>query len=53
MSLFAKSKTVKSTPFADFIRNASSAEKKRVYSDVLRKATDRQLSIIREAHSVK
>jgi len=53
MSLFAKSKTVKSTPFSDFIRNASSGEKKRVYSDVLKKATERQLSIIREAHSVK
>ena len=53
MSLFSKSKTVKSTPFSDFIRNASSGEKKRVYSDVLKKATDRQLSIIHRAHSVK
>ncbi|GMR16742.1 MAG: hypothetical protein BMS9Abin31_1115 [Gammaproteobacteria bacterium] len=42
MSLFSKSKTVKSTSFSDFIRNASSGEKKRVYSDVLKKATDRQ-----------
>ncbi len=53
MSLFPKLKTVKSTPFSDFIRDASSREKKRVYSDVLKKATERQLSIIRQAHSTK
>ena len=28
-----------STPFSDFIRNASSAEKKRVYTAVMKKAT--------------
>jgi len=53
MNMFSKSKTVKSTPFSDFIRNASSAKKKRVYSDVMKKATDRQLGIIKRAKSDK
>lgn len=36
---------VESTAFSRFIRNASSAERKRVYGDVLRKATDRQNAV--------
>ena len=32
----------KSTSFSDFIRNASAGEKKRVYTEVLKKATERQ-----------
>ena len=47
--MFSKLKTVKSTTFSDFIRNASSREKKRVYTDVLKKATDRQTEVIRRA----
>jgi len=35
----AKLKIVAATPFSDFIRNASSAEKKRVYAKVMKKAT--------------
>ena len=46
-----KKKTVKSTIFSDFIRNAPSREKKRVYTDVLKRATERQQSIIRRAQS--
>jgi hypothetical protein len=49
----SKPKTVKSTPFSDFIRNASSSKKKRVYSDVMKKATERQLNVIRRARSAK
>ncbi|MDH5190049.1 MAG: hypothetical protein OEW89_02240 [Gammaproteobacteria bacterium] len=48
MPLFSKSKTVESTAFSEFIRNASSREKKRVYSAVLKKATERQFSVIRK-----
>lgn len=48
--MFFKSKDKKSTPFSEFIRNASAGEKKRVYSDVLKKATDRQLEVVRKAH---
>jgi len=44
-----KAKTVPSTPFADFIRNASSDEKKRVYERVLKKATERQNRVLVEA----
>jgi hypothetical protein len=41
MSLFEKKKfTPESTVFSDFIRNAPSSEKKRVYTEVLKKATD-------------
>jgi len=51
--MFSKLKTVKSTPFSDFIRNASSGKKKRVYSEVMKKATDRQLRVIKKASSYK
>lgn len=37
-----KRNKVESTAFSRFIRNASSAERKRVYGEVLRRATDRQ-----------
>jgi len=36
--------------FSDFIRNASSAEKKKVYTEVLKKATERQNETARKAH---
>ncbi len=45
MGLFSKRKTVASTPFSDFIRNASAEVKKRVYTEVLKKATDRQNAV--------
>lgn len=51
--MFLKKKTVKTTAFADFIRNASSSEKKRVYTDVLKKATERQLCILDKAGASK
>lgn len=51
MPLFSKLKTVETTAFAEFIRNASSRDKKRVYSAVLKKATERQISVIRRAQS--
>jgi hypothetical protein len=37
---------VSSTPFSEFIRTASSAEKKRVYSKVLKRASERQNEIL-------
>lgn len=49
MAIFKKLKIVKTTAFADFIRNASAREKKRVYSAVMKKATERQLEMIRLA----
>lgn len=45
----SKSKKVASTPFSDFIRNASSAEKKKVYKVVLQRATERQQHILARA----
>ncbi len=44
-----KSKVVGSTPFSEFIRNASSAEKKRIYKLVLIRATERQNRILSQA----
>lgn len=40
-------KPVQSTPFSEFIRNASSAEKKQVYKQVLERATERQNRVLR------
>ena len=42
LTLLKKRKPADSSSFSEFIRSASSAEKKRVYSDVLKKATERQ-----------
>ncbi len=41
MGIFSKPKAA-STPFSEFIRNASSREKKQVYERVLKRATERQ-----------
>jgi hypothetical protein len=51
--IFRKSavKPVESTPFSDFIRNASSEDKKRVYRQVLERASERQNRLL--AQSVK
>lgn len=45
----SKPKTVASTPMSDFVRTASSRDKKRVYKVVLKKATERQQRVMREA----
>ena len=48
-----KTKVVASTPFSEFIRNASSAEKKRVYKRVLEKASERQNRILARVATTK
>ena len=53
LSLKRKSKTVASTPFSDFIRNASSAEKKRVYKRVLEKASESQNQVLTKITSAR
>lgn len=52
-SLRPKPKKVASTPFSDFIRNASSAEKKKVYKVVLERATERQQRVLFQAAAAK
>lgn len=37
-----------SSKFSDFIRNASSAEKKKVYTEVMKRATTRQNELVRK-----
>jgi hypothetical protein len=44
--MFLKSKPVLSTPFSDFIRNASSEEKKKVYTTVLKRASESQNEVV-------
>jgi len=54
MSLFQrKPKPASSTPFSEFIRNASSREKKRVYKQVLEKATESQNRLLSRIASVR
>lgn len=51
MALFFKSKPKGSSAFSEFIRNASSRDRKRLYSKVLDKATERQQAILACASS--
>jgi hypothetical protein len=44
-SRLLRPKLAKSSPFSEFIRTASAAEKKRVYTVVLKKATERQKQV--------
>lgn len=44
-------KPVRSTAFSEFIRNASSAEKKQVYKKVLERASERQNRLLKQAES--
>lgn len=46
-------KPVRSTAFSDFIRNASSAEKKQVYKQVLERASERQNRVFKLAGGSK
>ena len=47
MLLFKRNlQTVASTPFSEFIRNASSAEKRRVYKRVLEEASESQNRVL-------
>lgn len=48
-----KPKPVASTPLSDFIRNASAREKKRVYKQVLEKATESQNRVLARVISAK
>ena len=48
-----KSKAVVSTPFSEFIRNASSAEKKRVYKRVIEKASESQNWVLAQTATKK
>jgi hypothetical protein len=49
MKHLSRSEPTYVSPFADFIRNASAAEKEKVYKEVLERATQRQLSILAKA----
>jgi hypothetical protein len=53
MFFHSKPKKVASTRFSEFIRNASSAERKKVYKVVLARATERQQRVLKEAAATK
>lgn len=46
MIFTTKTKKVATTPMSDFIRNASSAEKNKVYKRILKKASERQNHLV-------
>jgi hypothetical protein len=46
-NLFRRRKAVESTPLSDFVRHASSAQKKRVYVTALKRASDSQNKVIK------
>ncbi len=48
-----KEKHLVSTSFSNFVRNASSSEKKRVFTEVLKKSSLDQKSIIDKAPKLK
>jgi hypothetical protein len=48
-----KPRSAQSSPFSEFIRTASSAEKKRVYREVLKKATERQKRLVKSVPPVE
>lgn len=52
MMKLIKKTTAKTSSFSDFMNNASSAEKKKVYKDVLKKASDSQDAIVANAKLV-
>ena len=47
--MFFGNKKLASTPFSEFIRNASSEKKKRVYKVVIERSTQRQKEVIERA----
>ncbi len=49
MMTYLKKKSDKSSSFSDFVNNASSAEKKKLYRTVLEKASDSQKRILSES----
>jgi len=52
ISRLFKLRPTQSSPFSEFIRTASSAQKKRVYREVLKKATERQNRLVKSvAHA--
>jgi hypothetical protein len=48
-----KPKPTQSSPFSEFIRTASSADKKRVYGEVLKRATERQNKLAAKVASTR
>ncbi len=53
MMTLIKKKTAKSSSFADFMNNASSAQKKKIYKTVLEKASDSQQRIVTSAKELR
>jgi len=46
------SKKVSSSSLSNFVQNSSSADKKKIYTKVIRKASESQNEILREAKAI-
>lgn len=46
MSLFTRKKSIESSKFSTFIREADSGTKKKVYTNVLKRAVERQTAVM-------
>lgn len=53
MDLFFRRKSQGASALSEFIRNASSRDKKRIYTRVLEKATERQKAVMERAARCK
>jgi len=50
--LSSKREKVDSTPFSDFVRNASSREKRKFFDKVIRESVEEQRKMIAEAERI-
>ena len=53
MGLFSKRKPEGTSALSDFVRKASAEDKKRIYTRVLEKATERQRALMQRAANTK
>jgi len=53
MNIFKAKTPLRTTRFSEFIRNASSSEKKRVYNAVLKQATAEQNAVLLKAKELE
>ncbi|GGN02577.1 hypothetical protein GCM10009124_35470 [Shewanella xiamenensis] len=50
--MITKCRKVKSTAFSDFVRNASSREKRKFFAKVIEEATQKQTEVIAKANEI-
>ena len=53
MLKFLKSRPAESSRFSEFIREASSEEKKKVYTKVMKRASEAQIAVLSRHHTAR